>query len=125
MKYTQNCLCLHFLSIQISLDELGFYEHFITPLRENYLNPLCKILYPDWTCNGLDSHKAFVVVYKMDQDVDLSTHYDNAEVTLNVSLGKDFEEGSLYIGRMRDEPRLVESASYNSMLKTVESMVVS
>ena len=30
------------------------------------------------------------------KDLGLSSHYDNAEVTLNVSLGKDFTDGELY-----------------------------
>ncbi|KAM6930653.1 2-oxoglutarate and iron-dependent oxygenase domain-containing protein 2 [Xenentodon cancila] len=88
----------------ILLNELGFDEGFITPLREQYLQPLTSLLYPD--CGGriLDSHKAFVVKYDMNEDLDLSYHYDNAEVTLNVSLGKDFTEGNLYFGDMRQVP---------------------
>ncbi|XP_035691918.1 2-oxoglutarate and iron-dependent oxygenase domain-containing protein 2-like [Branchiostoma floridae] len=85
----------------ILLNELGFDEGFITPLRTDYLRPICRLLYPDWGGDALDSHKAFVVTYKLGEDLDLSYHYDNAEVTLNVSLGKDFEEGSLYFGNMR------------------------
>ncbi|KAK1892586.1 2-oxoglutarate and iron-dependent oxygenase domain containing protein 2 [Dissostichus eleginoides] len=80
----------------ILLNELGFDEGFITPLRQRYLQPLTSLL--------LDSHKAFVVKYDMDEDRDLSYHYDNAEVTLNVSLGKDFTEGNLYFGDMRQVP---------------------
>ncbi|XP_005746113.1 2-oxoglutarate and iron-dependent oxygenase domain-containing protein 2 [Pundamilia nyererei] len=88
----------------ILLNELSFDEHFITPLREQYLLPLTSLLYPD--CGGccLDSHKAFVVKYDMNEDLDLSYHYDNAEVTLNVSLGKEFTEGNLYFGDMRQVP---------------------
>ncbi|KAG8011608.1 2-oxoglutarate and iron-dependent oxygenase domain-containing protein 2 [Nibea albiflora] len=88
----------------ILLDELGFDEDFITPLCERYLYPLTSLLYPD--CGGccLDSHKAFVVKYDMNEDLDLSYHYDNAEVTLNVSLGKDFTEGNLYFGDMKQVP---------------------
>lgn len=88
----------------ILLNELGFDEGFITPLRRLYLHPLTSLLYPD--CGGccLDSHKAFVVKYDLNEDVDLSYHYDNAEVTLNVSLGKDFTEGNLYFGDMRQVP---------------------
>ncbi len=41
--------------------------------------------------------------YQTDKDTELSYHYDNAEITLNVSLGKDFEEGSLYFGKMRTD----------------------
>ncbi|XP_071338065.1 2-oxoglutarate and iron-dependent oxygenase domain-containing protein 2 [Trachinotus anak] len=88
----------------VLLNELGFDEGFFTPLREQYLHPLTSLLYPD--CGGccLDSHKAFVVKYDMNEDLDLSYHYDNAEVTLNVSLGKDFTEGNLYFGDMRQVP---------------------
>ncbi|XP_070690219.1 2-oxoglutarate and iron-dependent oxygenase domain-containing protein 2 isoform X2 [Pempheris klunzingeri] len=88
----------------IVLNELGFDEGFITPLREHYLHPLTSLLYPD--CGGccLDSHKAFVVKYDMNEDLDLSYHYDNAEVTLNVSLGRDFTDGNLYFGDMRQVP---------------------
>ncbi|XP_043963906.1 2-oxoglutarate and iron-dependent oxygenase domain-containing protein 2 isoform X1 [Gambusia affinis] len=85
----------------ILLNELGFDEDFITPLREHYLQPLASLLYPD--CGGccLDSHKAFVVKYAMNEDLDLSYHYDNAEVTLNVSLGKEFKDGNIFFGDMR------------------------
>lgn len=73
-------------------------ETFITPLREKYLQPITALLYPDLGGACLDSHKAFVVKYSLHEDLDLSSHYDNAEVTLNVSLGKDFTEGNLYFG---------------------------
>ncbi|XP_021462046.2 2-oxoglutarate and iron-dependent oxygenase domain-containing protein 2 isoform X3 [Oncorhynchus mykiss] len=45
----------------ILLNELGFDEGFIIPLREQYLQPLTSLLYHD--CGGcyLDSHKAFMV----------------------------------------------------------------
>ncbi|XP_045890287.1 2-oxoglutarate and iron-dependent oxygenase domain-containing protein 2 [Micropterus dolomieu] len=88
----------------ILLNELGFDEDFITPLREHYLHPLTSLLYPDCGGRCLDSHKAFVVKYDMNEDLDLSYHYDNSEVTLNVSLGKDFTEGNLYFGDMRQVP---------------------
>ncbi|XP_012671328.1 2-oxoglutarate and iron-dependent oxygenase domain-containing protein 2 [Clupea harengus] len=88
----------------ILLNELGFDEAFITPLRELYLRPVSSLLYPDCGGKCLDSHKAFVVKYAMNEDLDLSYHYDNAEVTLNVSLGKEFTEGNLYFGDMRQVP---------------------
>lgn len=86
------------------LDELGLYDNFVTPLRENYLTSICRILYPDLVGDGLDSHKAFTVTYKMTGDHELSTHFDNAEITINICLGKQFEEGSLYFGGMKDDP---------------------
>ena len=52
---------------------------------------------------GLDSHRAFVVKYATGpgEDVALSYHFDNAEVTLNVCLGRDFVGGALYFGPMK------------------------
>ncbi|XP_030227434.1 2-oxoglutarate and iron-dependent oxygenase domain-containing protein 2 [Gadus morhua] len=86
------------------LNELGLDEGLTTPLRERYLGPIASLLYPDCGGGGLDSHKAFVVKYDLREDLDLSYHYDNAEVTLNVSLGKDFTGGNLYFGDMKDVP---------------------
>ena len=98
--------------MQVLLDELGMYPNFITPLRIKYLQPIASLLYPDWSAGGLDSHKAFIVKYEMGQDESLSYHFDNAEVTINVCLNDQFEEGSLYIGPMRFtrtvEPRFTE-----------------
>ncbi|XP_068617128.1 2-oxoglutarate and iron-dependent oxygenase domain-containing protein 2 [Brachionichthys hirsutus] len=88
----------------ILLDELGFDQGFITPLRERYLHPLTSVLYPDCGGRCLDSHKAFVVKYDMSEDLDLNYHYDNAEVTFNISLGKDFTDGNLYFGDMKQVP---------------------
>ncbi|XP_053862974.1 2-oxoglutarate and iron-dependent oxygenase domain-containing protein 2 [Malaclemys terrapin pileata] len=88
----------------VLLNELGLYEAFITPLREKYLQPITSLLYPDCGGGSLDSHKAFIVKYSLHEDLDLSSHYDNAEVTLNVSLGKEFTEGNLYFGDLRQAP---------------------
>ncbi|XP_043942676.1 2-oxoglutarate and iron-dependent oxygenase domain-containing protein 2-like [Protopterus annectens] len=94
------------ISMQIQLNELGFDEAFITPLQEYYLQPITALLYPDHGGHQLDSHKAFVVKYSVDEDLDLNTHFDNAEVTLNVSLGKMFTDGNLYFGDMKEIPLL-------------------
>uniref|UniRef100_A0A672TXT4 2-oxoglutarate and iron dependent oxygenase domain containing 2 n=2 Tax=Strigops habroptila TaxID=2489341 RepID=A0A672TXT4_STRHB len=88
----------------VLLNELGMDETFITPLREKYLRPITALLYPDLGGACLDSHKAFVVKYSLHEDLDLSSHYDNAEVTLNVSLGKNFTEGNLYFGDFSQDP---------------------
>ena len=50
---------------------------------------------------SLDSQKAFTVSYREGEDVELSYHYDNAEVTLNVCLGSDFTDGELYFGDLK------------------------
>ena len=82
------------------LNELGFDEGLLTPLREHYLSMIAGRLFPD--CGGatLNSHRAFVVSYGPDADRDLDLHYDNSEVTVNISLDDRFQEGELYIGRM-------------------------
>ena len=69
--------------------------------RRDYLMPLSRLLFPTWVGGGLDSHRAFVVQYGLGQDLDLSCHFDNAEVTLNVCLGRDFVGGELYFGAMK------------------------
>ncbi|XP_054749410.1 2-oxoglutarate and iron-dependent oxygenase domain-containing protein 2-like [Lytechinus pictus] len=88
----------------VLLMELGFDINFLNPLRIDYLAPITSLLYPDVGGNSLDSHRAFVVKYKLGEDVDLNYHYDNAEVTINVSLGKEFSDGELYFGDMRQMP---------------------
>lgn len=96
------CELLHSsLWFQVLLNELGFDQGLVTPLRERYLHPVTSLLFPDCGGGGLDSHKAFVVKYDMKEDLELSYHYDNAEVTLNVSVGKDFTDGNLYFGALR------------------------
>jgi len=88
----------------VLLSELGYEDRFINPLVFDYLNPIAKAIYPEWVGDGIDSHRVFIVAYQIGKDVDLSYHYDDAEVTLNVSLGKTYEGGELYIGGMKDEP---------------------
>ncbi len=82
---------------------MGFDSELITPLRQNYLNPIAKIFFPDWVGDGLDSHRAFTVRYKLEEDRDLFTHFDNAEVTLNVCLGKHFSGSELHFGQFRNK----------------------
>jgi hypothetical protein len=64
------------------LDELGFNEEFLNPLREMYLQPLCSLLYPEESSAKLDSHKAFTVNYEEQKDVELDFHFDNSEVVI-------------------------------------------
>ncbi|XP_066936126.1 2-oxoglutarate and iron-dependent oxygenase domain-containing protein 2-like [Clytia hemisphaerica] len=92
------------------LEELGFYQNLVNPLREKYLNPIARILYPDWVGEGrLDSQRAFIVSYdncdgvSKDNARDLALHFDNAEVTLNVSLSSGFEGGELFFGKLWKE----------------------
>ena len=85
--------------VQVLLAELSLDSVFDI-LRENYLNYIAKLLYPEWVGAGLDSSRAFTVKYMLEGDTVLSCHFDNAEVTLNVCLGKQFTGGDLLVGRM-------------------------
>ena len=88
------------------MEEIGFYPNFMDKLRQEYLNHIAKVLYPKWFGEtGLDSQRAFIVSYNTTAEgadkkatTDLSLHFDNAEVTLNVSLTDDFEGGELFFG---------------------------
>ena len=64
------------------MDELGF-DPIITNLRENYLSLISELCFPEWGGGKLDSHKAFIVKYKIGQDIELGYHFDNAEVNRN------------------------------------------
>ena len=87
--------------VQILVSELGFDSEFLDKLRQEYLQPVASLLYPEWVGpSGLDSHKAFTVSYTLGGDCDLAYHYDNAEVTLNVCLGTSFTGGELSFGPM-------------------------
>ena len=89
--------------LQVLLNELGFDEGLLTPLREHYLSAVAGHLFPDSGGATLDSHRAFIVSYGSEADLDLDLHYDNAEVTVNISLDDQFQDGELYIGRMHSD----------------------
>ena len=61
---------------------------------------LAQQLYPD--LGTLDSYKAFTIEYDAEtrgHETELGTHFDNAEVTLNISLTAGHEGGELYFVR--------------------------
>ncbi|XP_076434968.1 2-oxoglutarate and iron-dependent oxygenase domain-containing protein 2-like isoform X2 [Babylonia areolata] len=81
----------------VLLNEYNFDEGVLNPLRLQYLRPITSLLFPAWGGHCLDSHKGFTVHYQPDLDRELTCHFDNAEVTLNVALGYDnFLGGDLY-----------------------------
>ncbi len=101
---------------------MGFDSQLITPLRQNYLNPIAKIFFPDWVGDELDSHRAFTVRYKLKEDRDLFTHFDNAEITLNVCLGKHFSGSELYFGQFRNKTN-TSDISFLPVLNVIGSAV--
>jgi len=80
----------------VILSELGFGPKMVDPLVYEYVDPIAKRLLP-LHCEGLDSYRAFTVLYDAAEDGDreLALHYDNAEVTLNVNIGGDWEGGQV------------------------------
>ena len=98
---SKSSCCQLTVYVQILLSELGFDGGFLDHLREDYLTPLASLLYPEWVGpSGLDSHRAFTVSYHLEGDTQLSYHFDNAGVTLNVCLGTSFTGGELSFGPM-------------------------
>lgn len=83
----------------------------MTPLRERYLSVITGHLFPEHGGATLDSHRAFVVSYGPEADCDLDLHYDNSEVTVNISLDDQFSGGELYIGRMFTDSQSVSQSS--------------
>ncbi|KAG1650900.1 2-oxoglutarate and iron-dependent oxygenase domain-containing protein 2 [Nymphon striatum] len=81
---------------------LEFDSGFLTELRQNYLSHISKAIYPEWSGDGIDSHRAFTVEYEPAKDIKLDEHYDNAEVTINICLGHTFEGGKLKFGGLRE-----------------------
>ena len=86
----------------VILDEMGFGD-FLDSLTNLISKHLGSKLYPEWNGDKLDSHHGFIVEYQLgNKDIDLEYHMDQAEITLNVCLGKEFEGGDVYFHGIRD-----------------------
>ncbi|CAE8592783.1 unnamed protein product [Polarella glacialis] len=60
-----------------------------------YIEPVCRVLYPDMLGPGWDSHHSFVVDYGVGKDTNLGVHDDNSEVTVNIALSEDYSGAEL------------------------------
>ena len=84
----------------ILLEELGL-DSLIEKIVK-HVEPLAKKFFPALVASkGFDSFKAFTVEYNGDgnavnPDLELNTHFDNSEVTLNIPLTKDYDGSELY-----------------------------
>jgi len=67
------------------------------------LTPIFVSLFGQLGTN-LDDHHAFIVQYKITEDLDLGFHYDESEITINVCLGKTFTGGTLYFCGLLEKP---------------------
>lgn len=61
-------------------------------LRKIYLEPLCRVLFPELSSHGFDSHKVFTVDYAEDKDTTLDYHFDNSEVERYINWLKTITE---------------------------------
>ncbi|KAL9240375.1 hypothetical protein vseg_014602 [Gypsophila vaccaria] len=82
------------------LDDFGL-ENMLDKLMEDFIRPLSKVFFHEVGGSTLDSHHGFVVEYGAQKDVDLGFHVDDAEVTLNICLGKEFTGGELFFRGVR------------------------
>ncbi|GAB2297000.1 2-oxoglutarate and iron-dependent oxygenase domain-containing protein cp2 [Dionaea muscipula] len=82
------------------LDDFGL-ETMLDKLMDDYIRPLSKVFFSEVGGATLDSHHGFVVEYGIDRDIDLGFHVDDAEVALNVCLGKQFSGGELFFRGVR------------------------
>ncbi len=87
------------------LDHFGFHEA-LQDLMVLAVQPLASILYAsdnevDNVSQELDEHHGFLVSYEIGKDKKLDFHTDDAEVTLNVCLGHEFQGGDLFFGGVR------------------------
>lgn len=80
----------------VLLDDLPFFDQFLVSFRQT-LEPIFHRLFPQFGAASFDSHKSFAVFYKAEPgfDTDLAAHFDNSEVTINVSLSQGHEGGEL------------------------------
>lgn len=89
------------------LSQVGFAQLLDTLMR-NYLEPLARIAYPDVFACAPDaafvSHYGFVVTYERGKEESIATHADDAELTVNLCLGREggFTGGRLYFYGLRD-----------------------
>ena len=82
---------------------MGISEGLLIPLVKNYLTPICAALFPCWGGSSIDSFKGFIVTYQIDSETSLADHYDNAEITINISLTDTFDAGEISFGPMHGE----------------------
>jgi hypothetical protein len=68
----------------------------ISDLMKQYVEPISRIVFPDQDTTGFQSHHSFIVKYKIGEDLDLDEHVDSSDVTINLSLGKEFTGGEVY-----------------------------
>lgn len=78
----------------VVVNEMGM-ERAVDALQRTALAKIAEALYPEQGGGCLNSHHSFVVQYKEGLDLGLDLHTDDADVTFNVCLGKEFAGAGL------------------------------
>lgn len=79
------------------MNDIGFLNA-MNMLMHKFIQPFASAFFSERLGEGFAfrSQHTFVVRYKMGEDLDLKTHRDDSDLTLNVCLGKEFEGATLY-----------------------------
>ena len=85
----------------------------IDVLLHRVLRPIAAALMPTEQGATLDTHRSFVVQYKVGEDRGLDLHTDNSDVTFNICLGKRFTGAKLtFCGHLGHPTHRQFSAEY-------------
>lgn len=89
------------------LEEIGL-QPLLDSIVSAVMAPLATLLLPQYEVwpGSLDHNHGFTISYAREgpDDIKLDSHMDDSEVTLNVCLGDDFTDGSVFFGPARDHP---------------------
>ncbi|RDY02185.1 putative PKHD-type hydroxylase, partial [Mucuna pruriens] len=80
------------------LDDFGL-ETMLDRFMSDFICPITRVFYSEIGGSSLDSHHGFVVEYENNKEVGF--HVDDAEVSLNICLGKEFSGGQLFFRGVR------------------------
>ncbi|XP_047340762.1 2-oxoglutarate and iron-dependent oxygenase domain-containing protein CP2-like [Impatiens glandulifera] len=100
------------------LDDFGL-KSMLNKMVEDFISPISAVFFSAVGGTTLNSHHGFVVEYGVDRDSDLAFHVDDAEVTLNVCLGKNFSGGELYFRGVRCNEHIDSNAKREEIMDYV------
>jgi hypothetical protein len=87
------------------LGDVG-WQAWLRELRAEYLAPLAPVLFASRDeALDLDGEHVFVVEYRLGEDKSLGFHVDDAEVTFNICLGREFTGGEVYFRGLYDDKK--------------------
>ncbi|XP_052731518.1 2-oxoglutarate and iron-dependent oxygenase domain-containing protein ICU11 isoform X3 [Vigna angularis] len=93
----------------VVLEDFGL-ETMLDRFMSDIIHPISRVFYSEFGGSSLDSHHGFVVEYGISKDLELGLHVDDAEVSLNVCLGKEFSGGEVFFQGVRCEEHVLSIA---------------